>query len=70
LPKIGHIQFASVPDRGAPDHGEVDFNYLFRMIEGLGYDRPLGAEYKPGGDTDATLAWLRAYRESGAGPAA
>jgi hydroxypyruvate isomerase len=59
MPRIGHIQIASVPDRGAPDHGELDYGYVFSLLETLGYDRPLGAEYKPGGDTDATLAWLR-----------
>jgi hydroxypyruvate isomerase len=59
LPIIGHIQFASVPDRGAPDHGEVDYGHIFGVIKALGYDRPLGAEYKPGKDTDATLGWLR-----------
>jgi hydroxypyruvate isomerase len=58
LPLIGHIQFASVPDRGAPDHGEVNYAHIFGVIEGLGYNAPLGAEYKPGGDTDATLGWL------------
>ncbi|WP_210879720.1 hydroxypyruvate isomerase family protein [Roseovarius autotrophicus] len=62
LPYIGHIQFASVPDRGAPDHGEVDFNHVFTVIETLGYHRPLGAEYKPDGDTDASLSWLRRRR--------
>ena len=58
LPSIGHIQFASVPDRGAPDHGEVDYNHVFSTIAQLGYEAPLGAEYKPGGDTDATLGWM------------
>ena len=60
--KIGHIQFASVPDRGAPDHGEVNYAHIFREIEAMGWDMPLGAEYKPGGDTDATLGWLKTYR--------
>ena len=58
LPSIGHIQFASVPDRGAPDHGEVNYTHIFSTIARLGYDAPLGAEYKPGGDTDATLSWM------------
>lgn len=62
LPIIGHIQFASVPDRGAPDHGEIHFPHIFATIMALGYAAPLGAEYKTGGDTDATLGWLRAYR--------
>lgn len=60
LPIIGHIQVASVPDRTAPDHGEVNYPHIFAHIQRLGYTAPLGAEYKPGGDTDATLGWLRA----------
>lgn len=60
VPRIGHIQIASVPDRGAPDHGALDYGHVFRVIADLGYDRPLGAEYKPGADTDATLGWLAA----------
>jgi hydroxypyruvate isomerase len=55
---IGHIQFASVPDRGAPDHGEINYAHVFETIAEMGYEAPLGAEYKPGGDTDATLGWL------------
>ena len=61
-PSIGHIQFASVPDRAAPDHGELNYAHVFAAIDRLGWDRPLGAEYKPGGDTDATLDWLRKAR--------
>lgn len=62
LPIIGHIQFASVPDRGAPDHGEVSFPAVFAGIAALGWTRPLGAEYKPLGDTNASLGWLWAAR--------
>lgn len=58
-PVIGHIQFASVPDRGAPDHGEVAYDAVFAAINAMGWALPLGAEYKPGGDTDATLGWLK-----------
>lgn len=56
---IGHVQFAGVPTRGRPDEGEVAYD---RLLPALGWDGPLGAEYKPGGDTDATLDWLAAYR--------
>lgn len=55
---IGHIQFASVPDRAAPDHGEVDYKHIFGVVKGLGYTVPLGAEYKPAGSTETTLSWL------------
>ena len=59
LPIIGHIQFASVPDRGAPDHGEINYQHIYAHLATLGYDAPLGAEYKPDGDTDKSLGWLR-----------
>jgi len=61
LPVIGHIQFASVPDRGPPDGGEINYPYLFDVISSLGYHAPLGAEYKPKGPTDQTLSWLAAF---------
>jgi hydroxypyruvate isomerase len=64
FPLIGHIQFASVPDRGAPDQGEVNYSAVFAAIDALGWSKPLGAEYKPGGDTDATLGWMQALRQS------
>jgi hydroxypyruvate isomerase len=62
MPYIGNIQFASVPDRGPPDHGELNYAHIFETIVGLGYHRPLSAEYKPRGDTDASLGWMAAYR--------
>lgn len=61
-PNIGHIQFASVPDRGPPDTGEIDYAHIFGVIEAMGYTAPLGAEYKPPGDTEASLGWLSAFR--------
>ncbi len=60
LPKIGHIQFASVPDRGAPDHGELNYTHVFGHIASLDWTMPLGAEYKPGAPTEDTLGWLSA----------
>ncbi len=62
LPAIGHIQIAAVPDRREPDHGEIDYRHILRFLESLGYDKPIGAEYRPATTTDAGLAWLQAYR--------
>lgn len=62
LPHIGHIQFASVPDRGAPERGELNYAYIFKLIADLGYSKPLGAEYKPFGPTDDTLGWMDRFR--------
>lgn len=61
-PIIGHIQFASVPDRGRPDSGEVNFPYIFEHAEALGLNLAYGAEYSPNGPTEATLGWLPAWR--------
>jgi len=59
LPFIGHIQFASVPDRGEPSKGELQYKHLFNHISRLGYSAPLGAEYKPNGKTEPTLGWMK-----------
>lgn len=59
LPQIGHIQFASVPDRGPPDGGEVNYRHLFSVIRDIGYLQPLGAEYKPVGHTEKSLGWMQ-----------
>lgn len=57
-PIIGHIQFASVPDRGAPDHGEVSYRHIFDVITKIGFTGALGAEYKPTGPTNQSLGWI------------
>ncbi|MEP3947279.1 TIM barrel protein [Ascidiaceihabitans sp.] len=61
LPVIGHIQFALVPDRGAPIGGEINYPYIFEVISDLGYNAPLGAEYKPKGPTEKTLDWMTVF---------
>jgi 2-dehydrotetronate isomerase len=58
LPHIGHIQFASVPDRGTPDHGEINYPFIFERLEKLGWHTPLGAEYKTTTPTSETLGWI------------
>ena len=60
LPIIGHIQFAAVPGRGAPDQGEINYPFVFSHIKDSGFTGPLGAEYLPGAPTDETLDWLPA----------
>lgn len=65
LPCIGHIQFASVPDRGPPDSGEINYAHVFDVIASLGYTNPLGAEYKPKGPTEDTLSWMETFHNFG-----
>ncbi|MBB4569458.1 hydroxypyruvate isomerase family protein [Rhizobium leucaenae] len=61
LPLIGHVQIASVPDRGEPDHGELDYAYVLSRIRELGWDRPVGAEYIPHTVADPDMSWLTKY---------
>jgi hydroxypyruvate isomerase len=59
LPHIGHIQIAGVPERHEPDTGEVNYPYLFRLLDELGYDGWLGCEYWPAKGTVEGLGWMR-----------
>lgn len=60
--RIGHIQIAGVPDRHEPDQGEVNYPYLFELMDHLGYDGWVGCEYRPKGDTSTGLQWLRDWK--------
>lgn len=62
LPLIGHIQFASVPDRAEPDRGDLDYRAVFERIDGLGWSRPIGAEYRPTGTVESGLSWMHTLR--------
>ena len=61
FPGIGHIQIAGVPERHEPDIGEINYPYLFRLIDELGYKGWVSGEYRPRGDTSAGLTWLKPY---------
>lgn len=63
LEVIGHIQFASVPARAAPDQGSLDYRAVFKAIADTGWATPLGAEYKPGGPTEPTLGWMQSLAD-------
>jgi 2-dehydrotetronate isomerase len=63
---VGHFQIAGVPERQEPDVGEMNYPYLFDVIDGLGYTGWIGCEYKPRlggqpGGTSAGLGWLKPY---------
>ncbi len=61
LPRIGHMQIADVPDRNEPGTGEINFGYLLPLIDRLGYQGWVGAEYVPKGDTVQGLSWAAPY---------
>lgn len=58
-PVIGHVQFAGVPERGEPDRGSLDHREVFAALAEAGWTRPLGAEYRPSGPTEASLGWMQ-----------
>jgi len=57
--RVGHLQIAGVPDRHEPDRGELNYGYLFEVIDELGYDGWIGCEYRPAAATSSGLGWLR-----------
>ena len=57
--RVGHFQVAGVPDRHEPDTGEVRYEYLFDLIDELGYQGWIGCEYAPANVTSAGLGWFR-----------
>jgi hydroxypyruvate isomerase len=63
IDKIGHIQFSDVPERTQPGLGCIDFQAVFKLIESLGYEGYVGAEYFPTVHTSETLDWLATYRQ-------
>ncbi len=58
FPLIGHVQIASIPDRGPPDGGELDYGFVLDHIARSGWTAPVGAEYAPPGPTDESLGWM------------
>jgi len=66
--RVGHFQIAGVPERHEPDIGELNYPYLFDVIDEVaaqcGWQGWVGCEYKPklGGQpngTSAGLGWFK-----------
>lgn len=58
LPQVGHIQIAGVPDRHEPDIGEVNYAWIFKLLDELNYGGWIGCEYRPAESTQGGLTWL------------
>ena len=61
--RVGHLQIAGVPERHEPDLGELNYPYLFALIDSLGYTGVIGAEYRPRAATSAGLGWFQPYKK-------
>jgi hydroxypyruvate isomerase len=60
LDRIGHMQLADNPGRNEPGTGEINYAFLFRFLDRIGYDGWIGCEYKPATTTEAGLGWRTA----------
>jgi hydroxypyruvate isomerase len=58
-PWCGHVQIAGCPERNEPDTGEVRYEYLYRVLDQIGYNGWVGCEYRPAGKTVDGLGWFR-----------
>jgi hydroxypyruvate isomerase len=64
--KIAHVQIADNPGRNEPGTGEINYPFLFEMLDREGYAGWVGCEYKPAAATSAGLAWFVPYRQRSA----
>ncbi|HEU4846139.1 MAG TPA: TIM barrel protein, partial [Burkholderiaceae bacterium] len=60
LPLIAHMQLADTPGRHEPGTGEINYRFLFQLLDDLGYQGWIGCEYQPLGDTVSGLGWREA----------
>ena len=56
--RIAHIQVADNPGRNEPGTGEINYAFLFNLLDSLGYQGWIGCEYKPATTTEAGLGWI------------
>ena len=59
LARIAHIQLADNPGRNEPGTGEINYPFLFKYLDSIGYTGWIGCEYKPATTTEAGLGWIK-----------
>lgn len=57
-----HVQIAGVPERHEPDTGEVNYPFLFKVLDETGFNGFVGCEYRPRALTEDGLGWFQPYR--------
>lgn len=58
LAYINHIQIADNPGRHQPGSGEINYAYVMKAIEEMGYDGYVGLEYVSDPNAAGALDWL------------
>jgi hydroxypyruvate isomerase len=61
MSELRHVQIAGVPGRHEPAVGEINYPYLFDLLDQLGYSGWVGCEYRPRAGTLAGLSWAARY---------
>ena len=61
LNRIAHIQLADHPGRNEPGTGEINYPFLFRYLDEIGYRGWIGCEYKPKTTTLDGLGWYEPH---------
>ena len=60
-PYIAHMQIANPPDRHEPSCGELNYPYLFELVDQTSYAGWMGCEYIPSTKTEDSLDWFQPY---------
>lgn len=61
-PFIGHVQIAQAPNRNEPNTpGELDYKFILKELETIGYDDFIGCEYKPVTTAAEGLGWINEF---------
>ncbi len=70
---VGHVQVADAPGRHEPGSGTIDWKRCMGILRAKGYRGAIGLEYRPSGDSGASLRLCRtslgeASTDRGRGP--
>ena len=59
IDQIGHVQIADSPARHEPGTGEINYRFVFHVLDEAGYTDWVSLEYHPLSDTSSSLDWLQ-----------
>ena len=57
LPRIAHVRLADNPGRNEPGTGKIDYPFLFRHLDAIGYRGWIGCEHQPRTTIGDGLGW-------------
>ena len=61
IDSIAHFQLADNPGRNEPGTGEINYPFIFEVIDKSNYKGWVGCEYKPLSHTEHGLGWVKEY---------